>query len=149
MEKNKIESLEKSLGSKVIKAKEKELTAEQKLELERKELGIKNPSRKNRREYLKRAGLLKAKNRMIPFSEEWRDWYNKTKKEGLRIFNENKEAVKQQQIWYLEQIDKNKRKSYWNFFKLYENSKKNIKNKVDKEIEKWYLNNKTFNKLQK
>jgi hypothetical protein len=118
--------------------KKKELTPEQKIERERRELGPNNFSRKVRRNQLQRAGILKMKNKLAFCSNDWSAWYEKTMTEGKRLFEENAEAVRKQQEWYLERIDENKRKHLDEFYTNAGLSKKEVKEKIEIEMAKWY-----------
>jgi hypothetical protein len=118
--------------------KKKKLTPEEKLELERRELGPHNYNRKVRRSHLRRVGLLKAKNKFAFGSENWNNWYDKTRTEGRRLFEENDESVRKQQEWYLERIDENKRKSLTDFYTKTGLTEKEVKEMVEQEMTKWY-----------
>lgn len=127
-----------SVSSVFSNKKSKNLTEEEKKELERRELGPNNYNRKVRRSQLKRAGVLKMKNKLGVGTKEWEEWYEKTRTEGKRLFQENEESVRKQQTWYLERIDE-KRREY--FTKLYTDmglSKKEVKDRVDSQQEIWY-----------
>lgn len=123
--------------------KSQKITEDEKLELERRELGPKNYNRKTRRDYLRRVKVLKSKNHLKPFSKEWYEYYNKTRTEGKRIHDENTEAVRRQQEWYLEKLEENKRKSLTEFYRNIEGISEDEVNKmVEDQMSLWYKSRK-------
>jgi hypothetical protein len=140
MEENKdnLESGLDSAASSYQNTGKKELTPEQKLEKERRALGPTNYNRSVRRNQLRRAGILKLKNHLIFGSDDWEAWYEKTKKEGKRLFEENAEAVRKQQGWYLERKDESKREFLIKHYTEIGFSAEEVKAKVEEEMSKWY-----------
>lgn len=137
-DKNEITDVELVSSAYMNNGKKKELTPEQKLEKERRELGPNNFNRKLRRNQLRQAGILKMKNKLIFGSNDWITWYDKTRTEGERLFKENAEDVRKQQEWYLERMDENKRKHFVDLYTKLGLSKKDINTSVEVEMNKWY-----------
>jgi hypothetical protein len=126
-----------SVSENYAKQEEVKLTEKEKLEIERKNLGPKNFSRKRRRQYLKEVGALKTKKNLRFGSNDWVEWYNKTRTEGKRLHDENTEQIRKQAEWYLDQINLNRRESLIEYYTNLNLSVEEVSEKVNIQMDLW------------
>lgn len=88
---------------------------------------------KDRRFYMRKSGQLKAKNKLVPFSPEWVEWYRMRKQEGEKLHAKNMEI-------FTKEIENQMLKKEESMIKSYKEFGYS-KEEIEEMIQRWYKDN--------